>query len=230
MLPLLVFGLHVPPIIAVGSDATVNFLSKIGAGYVHWRQGSVNWRLVGYLAAGSIPGTFLGVGALAYLRTTYGAHVNDFLRPVLAAVLVGVSTLLLIQTRPSKATAMKDPGSHRGSLAGASLIGLLAGFLVGMTSIGAGTVVMMLLLLVYRFEPKVLVGTDIVHAVALTGVTSALQYRLGIIDFSLVGALLIGSIPGVLLGARLTARVPVLALRRGLCVVLFGIGTRMFWA
>jgi hypothetical protein len=106
-------------------------------------------------------------------------------------------------------------------------IGLLAGFLVGMTSVGSGSIVMMLLLLFYSFPPKVMVGTDIVHAVALTGMTSLLHYRLGNINFPLVGALLIGSIPGGLIGAQLSTRVPTLWLRRLLCVVLLGTGLRM---
>jgi uncharacterized membrane protein YfcA len=113
------------------------------------------------------------------------------------------------------------------SFVGMSGIGLLAGFLVGMTSVGSGSIVMMLLLLFYSFPPKVMVGTDIVHAVALTGMTSLLHYRLGNINFPLVGALLIGSIPGGLIGAQLSTRVPTLWLRRLLCVVLLGTGLRM---
>jgi hypothetical protein len=111
----------------------------------------------------------------------------------------------------------------------ASAIGLVAGFLVGLTSIGSGTVIMLLLLLFYRFSPRILVGTDIAHAVVLTGVTSLLQYRLGIVDPALVVSILIGAIPGVLLGARLTPRVPVLLLKRILCAALFIFGARMVW-
>ena len=111
-----------------------------------------------------------------------------------------------------------------------SAIGLLAGFLVGMTSVGSGSIIMMLLLLFYSFSPKVMVGTDIVHAVILTGVTSLMHFRLGNIDPYLVGALLIGSIPGGLLGSQLSTRLPVLWLRRLLCAVLLATGARMLWA
>lgn len=89
---------------------------------------------------------------------------------------------------------------------------------------------MMLLLLFYSYQPRVMVGTDIVHAVILTGVTSALHFRLGNVDPSLVAYLLIGSIPGGILGAYLSTRVPVLWLRRILCAILLTTGARMLLA
>jgi uncharacterized membrane protein YfcA len=110
------------------------------------------------------------------------------------------------------------------------LIGLVGGFLVGMTSVGSGSIIMMLLLLFYSYTPRVMVGTDIVHAVILTGFTSLLHYRLGNVDPKLVGCLLIGSIPGGILGSYLSTRFPVLWLRRVLCIVLLGTGARMLWS
>ena len=116
------------------------------------------------------------------------------------------------------------------SFAGMVAIGLVAGFLVGMTSVGSGSIIMMLLLLFYSYPPKVMVGTDIVHAVILTGVTSLLHFRLGNVDPSLVGYLLVGSIPGGLIGSYLSTRVPVVWLRRILCTVLLVTGVRMLIA
>jgi len=85
-------------------------------------------------------------------------------------------------------------------------------------------------LMFYTYAPKVMVGTDIVHAVILTGVTSFLHFRLGNVDVSLVIPLLVGSIPGGILGSYLSTRVPVLWLRRILCAVLLTTGARMLWA
>jgi uncharacterized membrane protein YfcA len=89
---------------------------------------------------------------------------------------------------------------------------------------------MMLLLLFYSFAPKIMVGTDIAHAVILTGVTSLLHWRAGNVDPHLVMSLLIGSIPGGMLGSYLSSRVPTLWLRRILCTLLLATGARMLWA
>jgi uncharacterized protein len=89
---------------------------------------------------------------------------------------------------------------------------------------------MLLLLLFYSYHPRVMVGTDIVHAVVLTGVTSLLHWRLGNVNPTLVASLLIGSIPGGVIGSHLSTRVPVPWLRRILCAVLLATGARMLWA
>jgi uncharacterized membrane protein YfcA len=99
-----------------------------------------------------------------------------------------------------------------------------------MTSVGSGSIIMMLLLMFYSFSPKMMVGTDIVHAVLLTGTTSLLHWRLGNVDPYLIGSLLIGSIPGGVFGSYLSTRMPVPWLRRILCAVLLATGARMLWA
>jgi uncharacterized membrane protein YfcA len=228
LLPLLIFALRVPPIIAVGSDALFNFVTKIGSSWVHLSKGTVRRKVVMALATGSIPGSILGVSLLGHLRTVYGNGVNTFITSAIGVLLICIPTLLLFQTRIEEHVAHRPPTMK--SLVGMSGIGLLAGFLVGMTSVGSGSIIMMLLLLFYSFSPRVMVGTDIVHAVLLTGVTSLLHFRLGNIDPYLVGSLLIGSIPGGVFGSYLSTRVPVPWLRRLLCAVLLATGARMLWA
>lgn len=228
LLPVLIFGLRVPPIVAVGSDALFNFLTKIPSSFVHLSKGTVRRKVVLALAVGSVPGSILGVRFLQHLRMVHGAGVNDFIKAAVGILLILVSTLLLLQRRIEEQVAGRSPTAK--SFAGMAVIGLVAGFLVGMTSVGSGSIIMMLLLLFYSYPPKVMVGTDIVHAVVLTGVTSLLHWRLGNVNFSLVGYLLLGSIPGGLMGSYLSTRVPVLWLRRILCVVLMTTGARMLWA
>jgi len=228
LLPVLIFGLHVPAILAVGSDAAFNFLTKIGSSVVHLRKGTVRRKVVVALAMGSVPGSILGVSWLAHLRLIYGSGVNDFIKSAVGLLLITVPILLLLQQRIEEHVVQQPPTLK--SLSGMVAIGLGAGFLVGMTSVGSGSIIMMLLLLFYSYPPKVMVGTDIVHAVILTGVTTLLHFRLGNVDFGLVGYLLIGSIPGALLGSYLSTRVPVLWLRRILCAVLLTTGARMLWA
>jgi len=228
LLPILIFGLRVPPLIAVGSDALFNFVTKIGSSYVHLTRGTVKRKVVLALAAGSIPGSILGVGLLRYLRAVYGTGVNTFITTTIGILLIVVPTLLMFQSEIEERIANRPPTMK--SFLGMSAIGLLAGFLVGMTSVGSGSIVMMLLLLCYSFPPKIMVGTDIVHAVVLTAVTSFLHFKLGNVDPYLVGPLVIGSIPGGVLGSHLSTRMPVPWLRRILCAVLLATGARMLWA
>jgi uncharacterized protein len=225
LLPILIFGLGVPAIKAVGSDALFNFVTKIPSSIVHLKKETVRRKVVVALAAGSVPGSIIGIRVLVHLRDVYGAGVNDFIKSAVGILLILVSTLLLLQRRLEAGMANRPPTAK--SFVGMIIIGLVAGFLVGMTSVGSGSIIMMLLLLFYSYPPKVMVGTDIVHAVVLTGVTSLLHFRLGNVDPSLVGYLLVGSIPGGLIGSYLSTRVPVIWLRRILCTILLATGIRM---
>ena len=170
LLPILIFGLRVPAIVAVGSDALFNFFTKIPASLLHLKKGTVRRKVVLALAVGQ--------HSRLHLRSeTADAHPPPLWR----------RSQQLHQDRRGRAA---DCDSHAAAVpeteskstspiarptmkcfAGMALIGLVAGFLVGMTSVGSGSIIMMLLLLFYSFPPKVIVGTDIVHAVVLTGVT-----------------------------------------------------------
>ena len=228
LLPLLIFGLKVPAMLAVGSDALFNFLTKIGSSWVHLRKGTVRRKVVLALAVGSVPGSITGVSYLAHLRETYGTGVNHFITTAVGILLIAIPLLLLFQQQ-IESHIVNRPPTMKGFV-GMVFIGLVAGFLVGMTSVGSGSIIMMLLLLFYSFPPKVMVGTDIVHAVVLTGVTSAMHWHINNIDFKLVAMLLIGSVPGGLVGSYLSTRVPMLWLRRILCALLLMTGIRMLWA
>lgn len=227
LLPVLIFGLRVPAIVAVGSDALFNFFTKIPAGLMHLKKGTVRRKVVVALAMGSIPGSIGGVNLLMHIRHLYGDGVNNFIKTAVGVLLIVIPTLLLFQRRIEEKVANRPPTMK--GFAGMALIGLVAGFLVGMTSVGSGSIIMMLLLLFYSFGPKINVGTDIVHAVVLTGVTSLMHFRLGNVDPKLVVSLLIGSIPGGLLGSHLSTRMPMLWLRRILCALLLITGARMLW-
>ena len=228
LLPVLIFGLKVPPIMAVGSDALFNFFTKIPASLMHLKKGTVRRKVVIALSLGSVPGSFAGVRLLMYIRHLYGDGVNSFIKMAVGILLIIIPILLLLQRRIEDHVASRPPTMR--SFAGMTVIGLVAGFLVGMTSVGSGSIIMMLLLLFYSFSPKVNVGTDIVHAVVLTGVTGLLHFRLGNVDPELVLTLLIGSIPGGLIGSHLATRMPMIWLRRLLCALLLITGARMLWA
>jgi len=228
LLPVLIFGLRVPAIVAVGSDALFNFFTKIPASLMHLKKETVRRKVVLALACGSIPGSVCGVKLLMYIRHIYGDGVNNFIKSAVGVLLIVIPMLMLFQRRIEEKVANRPPTMK--GFAGMVLIGLVAGFLVGMTSVGSGSIIMMLLLLFYSFPPKINVGTDIVHAVVLTGVTGFMHFRLGNVDPGLVVSLLIGSIPGGLIGSHIATRLPMLWLRRLLCALLLITGARMLWA
>jgi uncharacterized protein len=228
LLPVLIFGLRVPAIVAVGSDALFNFFTKIPASLMHLKKETVRRKVVVALAVGSVPGSICGVKLLMYIRHIYGDGVNNFIKSAVGLLLIVIPLLMLFQRRIEERVANRPPTMK--GFAGMALIGLIAGFLVGMTSVGSGSIIMMLLLLFYSFPPKINVGTDIVHAVVLTGVTGFMHLRLGNVDPGLVVSLLIGSIPGGLIGSHIATRLPMLWLRRLLCALLLITGARMLWA
>jgi uncharacterized membrane protein YfcA len=229
LLPLLISVLGVPPILAVGSDAVINLITKIGAGTLHWRNGNVSWPLVANLAFGSIPGAILGVTVLAWVRSMYGPGVNDFLRGLIGVLLVIIPLGYVFNVRPAAVEVSLETLQQRNYRPGIAVIGFFAGILVGLTSIGSGSVILMLLLVFYGFPPAMMVGTDIAHAVLLAALTSVLQFRLGNVDLTLAASVLLGSVPGGLIGAYLTSYVPSGRLKQILCVLLMIVGARLLW-
>ena len=228
LLPILIVGFGTPPLIAVGSDALFNVLTKIGAAYLHWRLGTVRWNWVWALSCGSLPGSFAGVCLLSRLRAEYGDGANDILRSLIGILLVLVPLLMLMQKRiENRFSGAKLTG--RPALLAVAAIGFGCGILVGLSSVGSGSIVMLLMLMFLPCSPAMLVGTDTVHAVALTGVTSVLQFRLGNVDPALVIPLVAGSIPGALLGVRFAKLLPGQWLKRGICVLLVVTGAGMLW-
>jgi uncharacterized membrane protein YfcA len=230
LLPLLILVLKVPSLVAVGSGAVFSALTKIGGASLHWRRGNVDLGLALPMAAGSVPGALLGVWGLAILDSRYGDGLNDALTHFIGLLLIIVPVLLLTQNLVMEYREGPFSDYVPGWIQpwhGAVFTGLVGGVLVGMTSVGSGSVIMILLILFYRRKPKVLVGTDIFHAVILTGVAGLGHMKLGTVNYSLVGWLLVGSIPGVLLGSRLTGVVAPARLRQVLLAVLIITGIVM---
>ncbi len=228
LLPILIFAFGVPGTVAVGSAAAFNALTKVWAGWIHLRNGTVNWPLVLALSAGSLPGTFLGVLLLAHWSVLYGGEVNAILRTLIGVLLVCIPAFFLIQGRLQKFLPITKRPTRRIYPAIVAM-GLVPGFLVGVSSIGSGSLIMVLLLMFVQCSPVVLVGSDITHAVVLTGFTSLLDWHLGTVDFSLVMPLLIGSVPGSMLGMKLSTLLPNRWIRYVLCGVLIASGARMLW-
>jgi len=230
LLPALILGLHVPPIVAVGSAAAFSVFAKILAGSVHWRRGNVDWSLVAILALGSVPGALVGLEILKRLRATYGEGVNEILTFLIGVLLILVPVLMMLQARVAERggpTARHFIPPWVTWYHGALFTGVCGGVLVGMTSVGSGSVIMMLLLVFFRRKPVKLVGTDIVHAIILMGVTTVFHLKMGTVDYRLVLWLVVGSIPGVFWGTRLARVITADSLRSLLFVVLIASGILM---
>jgi uncharacterized membrane protein YfcA len=229
LLPFLILGMNVPPLLAAGSGIVFSFFTKLGGAAAHWRRGNVDWGLTLAMAAGSIPCGLLGAGILGALRSVYGPAMNDLLRDFIGITLVVLSFLMLVEIRATSRGALALREHLPGFISryhGAVFTGCVGGLLVGLTSIGAGSMIMLLLVLFYRITPAKMVGTDIMHGVILTGTTGLAYLALNAVDPVLVAYLLVGSVPGILVGTNIATLVPGVWLRRILIVSLIGVG---FW-
>lgn len=223
--PLLVLVFGVPPLTAVSSDLVTSLVMKPFAGAVHLRKGTVHLRLFAWLAIGSVPAAFLASAALG--RLAGGSDGRALATPLktviavalLASVVAMIGRPLLDRGRGrSPAPAAGPVPVHRVRTV---LIGAFVGVAVGLTSVGAGSLVIALLLLSYpRLTPRSLIGTDIVQAIPLVGAAAVGHLLFGDVQFALTAALLVGAIPGALAGAKLSAGAPEVFVRPAMCAVL----------
>ena len=229
MTPLLILILGVKPTVAVGSDLAYAAVTKCVGGFQHHRLGTVDYGLAGKLALGSVPGSLLGVWCVHHLQHLLGDRVQHLIQQLLGIMLILISLVLLVKSNPrAEKLHLKIPLTNsKQQLIWAILSGLLLGFLVGVTSVGSGTLFGVLMLVVFGMGTREMVGTDVVHAALLTSAAAAGHLLAGNVDYPLAGNLLIGSIPGVLLGSRLSAKLPEKALRPVLAVVLLLSGLKM---
>jgi len=231
MTPLLVFMFGVAPQTAVGTDLLFACITKMVGGWVHGKRGSIDWLVLGRLAVGSLPAAALTVALLHYSPRQAG--LRALILPALGAALTLTSLAMLFQSRLHRLgqqLRMREPGQFKMLQAPLTVVaGVSLGFLVTLTSVGAGAlgVVMLVYLYPFRLTPAKLVGTDIAHAIPLTLVAGLGHMSLGNVDFRLLGALLVGSIPGVIVGSRLTLRVDQRYVRAAIAVVLAIVGGRL---
>ena len=232
MTPLLVLVFGVPPLAAVSSDLAASAVMKPFGGWVHARRGTVNWSLVRWLCLGSVPSAFCGV---LLTRLIPGqAAVQEYVQYALGIALLLAATGLVAKAAAGRAraepasTIAADPPLRLRPLP-TVLLGMGGGLVVGLTSVGSGSLIIVILLALYpRLRPNSLVGTDLVQAVPLVAAAAFGHLLFGDLQFDLAGAILIGSVPGVLLGARLSSRAPAGIVRAGLVVVLLASGLKLF--
>jgi len=228
MTPLLVLGFNIPPIIAVGTDLLFAAATKTVGTLTHGWQGTVQWRLVALLALGSLPSTLITLNYLSELQT-HVDELDSLIRFTLGVALLLTAILLIlrnklteyIKSHPAKANTTLI--SVVTVLAGAAL-----GVLVTISSIGAGAIGIVILSLLYpRLDTIKIIGTDIAHAVPLTFLAGFGHFFVGSVDLNLLFWLLLGSIPGVYIGSRLSQLLPEKAVRYVLASILFGVSLKL---
>jgi uncharacterized membrane protein YfcA len=227
MTPLLigVFKLH--PALAIGTDLWFAALTKTGGAVAHTRHGHVDWQITKLLLAGSLPAAMAMIALMHATGITKGWASALTLSLGIALLLTAVVVAYRqAWTRVGLKLERWLPEQHKPALTVAS--GVILGALVTLSSIGAGALGATLILLLYpRIQAQRLVGTDIAHAVPLTLVAGIGHATLGHVDWGLLGALLIGSLPGIWIGAQLTRRMPERLVRGLLCVSLVTAGLKV---
>jgi hypothetical protein len=236
MTPLLVLLFKVQPLAAVSSDLVAAVIMKPVGGGVHLRRGTVNFPLVRWLIVGSVPAAFAGVLVLRALGD--GAVVQARIKQVLGvALLLAASSIAakgLLQVRATRralGVASDGPAPTRRFRVRplpTVLIGVVGGLVVGMTSVGSGSLMIVMLLLLYpMLRSSELVGTDLVQAIPLVASAAVGHLLFGDFKLDLTASLLVGSIPGVYLGARLSSRANDVMIRPALALVLVASGLKL---
>lgn len=227
MTPLLILLFGFAPVTAVGTDQLFASVTKSAGSVVHGVNRTVDWRIVGRLASGSVPAAIVTLMVLYYLRIS-GNSANALVTKVLSVALAFTALSLIL--RPWIFSLYKrrvGKLSVRATTRLTIATGLALGVLVSLTSVGAGALGVTALLLLYPDIPiGRIVGSDIAHAVPLTLVAGLGHWLQGTVDMGLLGSLLVGSLPGIFIGSYLVPRIPEIYLRVLLALVLLFVSYR----
>jgi len=238
MTPVLVLFFGVPPLAAVSSDLVASAVMKPVGSFVHLRRGTVHLGLVKWLCLGSIPGAFSGV--LIARALGKGQQVQDIIRSALAVALLLAAIGLIVRAyirlverarrRDGRAAPLPHgPPTVRLRPGPTILVGILGGLVVGLTSVGSGSLIIIALMVLYpTLTANELVGTDLVQAVPLVASAALGHILFGDFKMEITTSLLLGSIPGVWIGAHLSARAPGGLVRRALAFVLLASSLKLF--
>jgi uncharacterized membrane protein YfcA len=231
MTPILVLVFKIEPLAAVSSDLVASFFMKPVGALVHLRRGTVNMRLVKWLSLGSVPSAFAGVFVLKALG---GSALQDRVKLALGYALLIAAVGLIAKTYMSLRERVRRRAAgdtSRGAGKGVDglvvrpiptlIIGAVGGLVVGMTSVGSGSLIIIALIALYpTLQASNLVGTDLVQAVPLVAAAALGHVLYGDFKMSVTASLLVGCLPGVYLGARMSAGAPAGLIRRALAFVL----------
>lgn len=237
MTPMLVLFFGVSPLTAVSSDLVASAVMKPAGSFVHLRRGTVNLKLVLFLSIGSVPTAFCGVLVLRALGN--GADVQAAVKIVLGAAILFSAAMLMIRAYMRLVERARSRDGRGAPLSQdrpdvivrpipTILLGAVGGLIVGMTSVGSGSLIIIGLMMLYPgLTASRLVGTDLVQAVPLVASAALGHLMFGELDFGISLPLIIGSVPGAFIGAQLSSRLPGGAIRRVLAFVLLASGLKL---
>ncbi|EAQ64505.1 hypothetical protein MED121_21180 [Marinomonas sp. MED121] len=219
---LLMFGF--PANIAIGTDLMYAGIAKSTGVVMHAKHGHVNWKIMGSMAAGSIPASLLTIWGLSKFHAP--ENYQSILTSTLGVMLVATALVIIFKKKivnPNNAQRLKPQRSHTYIF----LSGIILGSLVTLTSVGAGALGTALMMILFpTMTARNIVGTDLAHAVPLTFVAGLGHLALGNVDYSLLVALLIGSIPTIYIGTKVATRVPNKVLQPILASALMAFGLK----
>ena len=226
MTPLLILVFGIQPVTAIGTDIFYAAVTKTAGGWRHLKLKTVNMPLTWWLAAGSVPSAIAGVWVLDILKRQLGDELDETVFAILAASLlvVGAATLLRGFLLADKIEERDDFEIHTRHKVAAIGIGATTGFVIGLSSAGSGTLIAIMLIAVFRLTPRRVVGTDVFHAALLLWAAGIAHIFSGNVDFMLAGNILLGSVPGVILGSNMSVKWPQGVLRTALGVILIAAG------
>jgi uncharacterized membrane protein YfcA len=233
MTPMLVTFFGVSPLAAVSSDLVAAAVMKPVGSAVHYRQGTINMRLVGWLCLGSVPAAFSGVLLAKALGD--GESVENIISKAMGAALMIAALGLVLRAylaHRGRGGSAED-GEHAPEIVvrrvPTVLVGLVGGLVVGITSVGSGSLIIVALLALYpALKANQLVGTDLLQAVPLVFAAALGHLLFGDFRMEVTAALLVGSVPGVYLGSKISSRAPSGLIRRVLALVLVASSLKMF--
>jgi uncharacterized protein len=231
MTPLLILVFGTAPVTAVGSDITYAAATKTVGGWRHLRLRTVNLGLCFWLALGSVPAAISGVWLIEWLHDRHGDDLDDIVLTMLAVALIVVGMVVLVRAVFMNGATSREREHFeltRRDKVAAVAIGASTGFVIGLTSAGSGTLIAVFLIAFYRMVPRRVVGTDVFHAAILLWAAAVAHVIGGNVDFGLVGAILVGSIPGVWIGSHLSVKLPSGVLRVALGTVMIAAALALF--
>lgn len=230
MTPLLIllFGVH--PATAVGTDLLYAAATKTGGSLVHGYARSIDWRVVRRLATGSVPATLVTLAVLSHFNLS-GDAARNLITLVLSVALLATAFVLVFGEAIVAAyrARVAELDSQRTAV-NTVLVGIVLGVLVSISSVGAGAIGVIALIMLYPQLPMArIVGSDIAHAVPLTLIAGTGHWMMGSVDWHIIGSLLAGSLPGIFVGSYFAIRVPERALRLVLATTLFVVASRIIY-